>query len=74
MARRDDGVGIAGEHLPRVLEPFYTTQMGRTGVGLGLTSVHKLVVERMSGELTLQSQPGQGTLVRMRLPMPFQEV
>ncbi len=71
---RDDGVGIAGEHLPRVLEPFYTTQMGRTGVGLGLTSVHKLVVERMSGELTLQSQPGQGTLVRMRLPMPFQEV
>ncbi|MBB2487995.1 HAMP domain-containing histidine kinase [Mitsuaria sp. WAJ17] len=71
---RDDGVGIAGEHLPRVFEPFYTTQLGRTGVGLGLTSVHKLVVERMAGELTLQSQPGQGTVVCIRLPMNFQEV
>ena len=70
---RDDGVGIAGEHLPRVLEPFYTTQLGRTGVGLGLTSVHKLVVERMAGELQLQSQPGQGTVVYIRLPMNFQE-
>lgn len=70
---RDDGVGIAVEHLPRVLEPFYTTQLGRTGVGLGLTSVHKLVVEHMTGELVLDSQPGQGTSVFIRLPMTFEE-
>ena len=70
---RDDGVGIAGEHLPRVLEPFYTTQLGRTGVGLGLTSVHKLVVERMAGQLSLDSRPGQGTTVLMRLPMTDEE-
>ncbi|MDL5034151.1 ATP-binding protein [Pelomonas sp. APW6] len=71
---RDDGVGIPAEHLPRVLEPFYTTQLGRSGVGLGLTSVHRLVVERMGGALTLQSEPGQGTAVTIRLPMTFKEV
>lgn len=66
---RDNGVGISAEHLPRVLEPFYTTQLGRSGVGLGLTSVHRLVVERMQGALSLQSEAGQGTAVTIRLPI-----
>lgn len=70
---RDDGIGIAEEHLPRVLEPFYTTQLGRSGVGLGLTSVHKLVVERMGGRLTLDSVPGRGTTVHILLPTSIDE-
>ncbi len=70
---RDDGVGIAAAHLPHVLEPFFTTQLGRSGVGLGLTSVHKLVVERMLGQLVIESQAGEGTTVSIRIPPQLQE-
>ncbi|MYN21257.1 sensor histidine kinase, partial [Rugamonas sp. FT107W] len=48
---RDDGAGIAAEHLSRVFEPFYTTQLGLTGAGLGLASVHSMVVGLMRGQV-----------------------
>jgi len=65
---RDDGNGIAPEHLGRVFEPFYTTQLGRTGAGLGLASVHGMVVDLMRGRITVTPAPGGGTLVRLQLP------
>lgn len=64
----DNGCGIAAELLPHVLEPFFTTQLGRSGTGLGLASVHSLVVELMAGELSLDSTVGLGTRVSIRLP------
>ena len=64
----DDGVGIAPEHLSQVFEPFYTTQLGLTGTGLGLASVHSMVVSLMQGQVTLDSTPQRGTRVTLRLP------
>ncbi|MES2162943.1 MAG: HAMP domain-containing sensor histidine kinase [Pseudomonadota bacterium] len=64
----DDGVGIAPEHLAQVFEPFYTTQLGLTGAGLGLASVHSMVVSLMRGQVTLASTLQRGTRVSLRLP------
>jgi signal transduction histidine kinase len=65
----DDGCGIAPEHLSQVFEPFFTTQLGTTGTGLGLASVHSMVVSLMKGQVALESAPGRGTRVLLRLPI-----
>jgi two-component system sensor histidine kinase PilS (NtrC family) len=65
IAISDTGVGIAPEVLERVFEPFFTTK--RFGSGLGLPTVHR-VVENHGGSLSLESSPGAGTTVRVRLP------
>ncbi|MFO1251903.1 MAG: HAMP domain-containing sensor histidine kinase [Inhella sp.] len=65
----DDGVGIAADMLPHVCEPFFTTQLGRTGVGLGLTSVYALVTDHMKGALQIESVPGQGSTFTIQLPL-----
>jgi hypothetical protein len=56
---QDDGCGIAEEHVASVFDPFYTTQLGQTGMGLGLASVHGMVVNLMKGQVSLESTPGQ---------------
>lgn len=69
---RDDGSGVDPEHLARVFEPFFTTQLGRTGAGLGLATAHGMVVDLMRGRITLGSAPGGGTVVQLRLPQQDQ--
>ncbi|MDI3280398.1 MAG: ATP-binding protein [Bacillota bacterium] len=61
----DSGVGIPPEVLPRVLEPFYTTKQG--GTGLGLTICNQ-IIEGLGGTLRITSIQGQGTTVRLSLP------
>ncbi len=56
----DTGVGIARQHRQRIFDPFYTTKEPGTGTGLGL-SISKRLIERMGGELVIDSEPGQGT-------------
>jgi two-component system sensor histidine kinase PilS (NtrC family) len=65
IAIADTGVGIPPEVLERVFEPFFTTK--RSGSGLGLPTVHR-IVENHGGSLALESRPGAGTTVRVRLP------
>jgi two-component system sensor histidine kinase PilS (NtrC family) len=65
IAISDTGVGIAPDVLERVFEPFFTTK--RAGSGLGLPTVHR-VVENHGGSLSIESRPGHGTTVRVRLP------
>ena len=65
---RDDGKGIAAEHLEKIFDPFFTTQRGRGGTGLGLNIVFNLIVKRFGGTITVESVPGQGTVFKMRLP------
>jgi PAS domain S-box-containing protein len=62
---RDTGIGIPTGILPKVFDPFFTTKA--KGSGLGLT-IARSVVERHSGELLLESTPGVGTTVILRLP------
>jgi signal transduction histidine kinase len=64
---RDDGVGIAPEHLPRVLDPFFTTKKRGQGTGLGLT-IASDIVKNHGGSLELRSAVGEGTTIRVLLP------
>jgi len=64
----DDGVGIPGEALASVFEPFYTTWTEAGGVGLGLTVV-KSIVEEHGGQVRLTSEPGSGAKVTVQFPI-----
>jgi signal transduction histidine kinase len=63
----DRGCGMAPETLERVYEPFYTTKP--KGTGLGLATVHR-VVEAHGGSISIASELGKGTTVRVSLPSP----
>jgi two-component system, OmpR family, phosphate regulon sensor histidine kinase PhoR len=71
FAVRDNGIGIAAEHLPRLTERFYRVDRGRSresgGTGLGLAIV-KHVLSRHQAELHVESAPGQGSCFTVRLP------
>ena len=64
---RDDGVGIAPEQLSKVFEPFFTTK-GVKGTGLGLAVVWA-IIEKHNGQITIDSEPGKGTEVKLRFPI-----
>jgi two-component system cell cycle sensor histidine kinase/response regulator CckA len=64
----DDGPGMAPEVLARCLEPFFTTKERGRGTGLGLATVYGLVRER-GGQLHIDSKPGEGTRIRVWLPL-----
>jgi len=63
----DTGEGMPPEVLARALEPFYTTKPMGKGTGLGLAMVHG-TAKAHGGTLDLQSVPGRGTRIAMRLP------
>jgi CheY-like chemotaxis protein len=65
---QDDGAGIDPQHLPRLLEPFYSTRGALGGTGLGLAVVHAAVRDA-HGAIELQSAPGQGTRIALHLPL-----
>jgi polar amino acid transport system substrate-binding protein len=63
---RDEGVGIAREHLPRLTDPFFTTKRDSGGTGLGL-AISAGIVKEHGGVLTFASEPGHGTAARLSL-------
>lgn len=69
---RDQGEGIAPEHIARVTERFYRVDTSRSrslgGTGLGL-SIVKHIVERHRGRLSIESTVGEGTAVHVLLPV-----
>jgi signal transduction histidine kinase len=62
----DTGAGMSADVRQRCLEPFFTTK-GDHGTGLGLAMVFG-IIKRHQGTLEIDSEPGQGTTVRIRLP------
>jgi signal transduction histidine kinase len=63
----DSGVGMTPEVRGRVFDPFFTTRGVGGGLGLGLTAAYGIVT-RHGGSITLESEPGMGTQVLIRLP------
>jgi polar amino acid transport system substrate-binding protein len=64
---KDEGSGIAFEHLSRLTDPFFTTKRDSGGTGLGL-SVSAGIVKEHGGTLSFESAPGRGTTVTLSLP------
>ncbi len=70
----DQGVGIASEHIPRLFERFYRVDKARSrkqgGTGLGL-SIVKHIVQAHRGTISVDSQPGIGSVFTIQFPNPL---
>jgi two-component system NtrC family sensor kinase len=65
---RDNGHGIAPDHLPRIFDPFFTTRRVTGGAGFGL-NVSREIVEKHGGEIIVTSNVGRGTVCQVVLPI-----
>ena len=63
----DSGTGMDPKTASRIFEPFFTTKSHGQGTGMGLATVRK-IVEEAGGMITLETAPGKGTCMIIRLP------
>jgi len=63
----DDGIGIKKENLDRLFNPFFTTKV--RGTGLGLALCRRIIVERHHGKIYIESEENKGTTVKVELPV-----
>lgn len=67
IAVKDSGTGMPPEVLARAVEPFFTTKEAGKGSGLGLSMVYGFA-QQSAGHMRIETEPGQGTTVRLYLP------
>jgi signal transduction histidine kinase len=63
----DNGIGIKKENLDRLFNPFFTTKI--RGTGLGLAFCRRIIVERHHGKIHIESEENRGTTVKVELPI-----
>ncbi len=63
----DNGVGIPEDHLGQIFDPFFTTKKG-AGTGLGLSITYG-IVQKLGGQITVESKVGEGTRFTVTLPI-----
>jgi PAS domain S-box-containing protein len=68
----DNGCGMTSDVKRQAFDPFFTTRRHEGASGLGLHVVHSIVVDRLGGQLRLESEPGVGTTVQLILPRTTQ--
>ena len=66
LSIQDSGVGIPGEDIDKLFNPFFSTREG--GVGLGLSITHR-IIDQHDGKIEVESAPGKGTLFTVWLPV-----
>jgi two-component system, NtrC family, sensor kinase len=69
----DNGRGIEPENLSKIYDPFFTTQRGSGGTGLGLHIVFNIVTETLRGSIDCRSTPGLGTTFIVTIPVYIPE-
>ncbi|MEC4672856.1 MAG: response regulator [Nitrospirota bacterium] len=62
---QDTGVGITPEHLPRIFDPYFTTKVNGTGIGLATTYS---IIKNHGGKISVDSTPGKGTTIVLTIP------
>ncbi|MBS3917819.1 MAG: GAF domain-containing protein [Deltaproteobacteria bacterium] len=66
LSIQDSGMGISGEDIDKLFDPFFSTKEG--GIGLGLSITHR-IIDQHHGKIEVESSPGNGTLFTVWLPI-----
>jgi signal transduction histidine kinase len=75
LSIRDDGRGIPKEHLDKIFDPYFSTKErgAQKGMGLGLATAYS-IVRGHCGHISVESEPGVGTVFHIHLPAVTQDV
>lgn len=65
----DDGRGMSQETVEQIYNPFFTTNRGGGGTGLGMHIVYNLVTQSLEGTIQCRSEPGGGTVFTIQIPI-----
>lgn len=66
---KDNGCGMNRENREKIFQPFFSTKIGCGGTGLGMSIIDNLVRKTLGGSVNVDSEPGVGTQITIRLPV-----